>query len=145
MDNKTLYAIDSSGELRHWKYLRRERVNGKWRYYYADSDDRLQVGLSDTRRIQNVAVGGGALISTNRYQVRNRASGEEYRDVDQATYEREHSNRRLYIGNTPLSHVARQQLSVGMNFVRDLFSGNLYAGRNRFGTRSSRRAKNKRG
>ena len=29
------YAIDSSGNLRHWKYIKRVRgKNGKWRYYY---------------------------------------------------------------------------------------------------------------
>lgn len=31
------YAIDSkTGELKHWKYIKKKRVNGKWRYWYED-------------------------------------------------------------------------------------------------------------
>lgn len=26
--------LHSTDELMHWKYIKRERVNGKWRYYY---------------------------------------------------------------------------------------------------------------
>ena len=34
-----LYAVPSkSNELKHWKYVKREKVNGKWRYYYDDSE-----------------------------------------------------------------------------------------------------------
>lgn len=28
------YIIISDGELYHWKYIKREKVNGKWKYYY---------------------------------------------------------------------------------------------------------------
>lgn len=28
----------SEDELMHWKYVKREKVNGKWRYYYNDSE-----------------------------------------------------------------------------------------------------------
>ena len=28
----------SDDELYHWKYIKREKVNGKWRYYYHDDD-----------------------------------------------------------------------------------------------------------
>lgn len=31
------YAIDpKTGELKHWKYIYKKKVNGKWRYYYKD-------------------------------------------------------------------------------------------------------------
>ena len=32
--SKTLYAISPSDELYHWKYIKKVKVNGKWRYYY---------------------------------------------------------------------------------------------------------------
>lgn len=35
MDNK--YILTSDGELYHWKYVKREKVKGKWKYYY-DTD-----------------------------------------------------------------------------------------------------------
>lgn len=34
------YAVDPrTGELKHWKYLFKKKINGKWRYYYADDFD----------------------------------------------------------------------------------------------------------
>lgn len=27
-----------SDELKHWKYIKKKKVNGKWRYYYDDSE-----------------------------------------------------------------------------------------------------------
>lgn len=29
---------DFSDGIRHWKYVKKERVNGKWRYYYSDAE-----------------------------------------------------------------------------------------------------------
>ena len=38
-DGRTFYiGKDSTSDLQHWKYIKRERVNGKWRYYYKDDD-----------------------------------------------------------------------------------------------------------
>lgn len=33
--NGTLYRED---ELKHWKYISKKKVNGKWRYYYNDEE-----------------------------------------------------------------------------------------------------------
>lgn len=41
-DNDSLYhsdiyiGQDYSNGIKHWKYIKRERINGKWRYYYKD-------------------------------------------------------------------------------------------------------------
>lgn len=37
--SRHLTSVDRSSEkdLQHWKYVKRERVNGKWRYYYDES------------------------------------------------------------------------------------------------------------
>lgn len=32
------FVTVSDDELYHWKYIKREKVNGKWRYYYKDDD-----------------------------------------------------------------------------------------------------------
>lgn len=28
----------SENELKHWKYIKKKKVNGKWRYYYSDPE-----------------------------------------------------------------------------------------------------------
>lgn len=38
----------SDDELYHWKYIKREKVNGKWRYYYHEDDKTLKDKLSET-------------------------------------------------------------------------------------------------
>lgn len=38
------YAVrrsDTSDELTHWKYIKREKVNGKWKYIYDDSSSEV--------------------------------------------------------------------------------------------------------
>lgn len=34
----TYLGKDYSDGIKHWKYVKKERVNGKWRYYYADEE-----------------------------------------------------------------------------------------------------------
>ena len=49
---------DSSNELAHYKYLKREKVNGKWRYYYDDlttNDDKKNAYL-ETKRIYESSI-----------------------------------------------------------------------------------------
>lgn len=33
------YILTPDGELYHWKYTKREKVNGKWRYWYDDEEE----------------------------------------------------------------------------------------------------------
>ena len=38
-DGRMFYiGKDNTSDLQHWKYIKRERVNGKWKYYYKDDD-----------------------------------------------------------------------------------------------------------
>lgn len=30
----------SESDIRHWKYINKKKINGKWRYYYDDSEFR---------------------------------------------------------------------------------------------------------
>ena len=44
-------AVQRTGEkneLKHWKYLRREKKNGKWRYYYEKDNSMLNVGKTES-------------------------------------------------------------------------------------------------
>ena len=38
---------DTGSGLEHWKYLRRERVGDKWRYYYEKDDAKLHAFCED--------------------------------------------------------------------------------------------------
>lgn len=31
-------VLQNTNELKHWKYLKKKKVNGKWRYYYSDDE-----------------------------------------------------------------------------------------------------------
>lgn len=42
--SENTYILTSDGELYHWKYIKRERVNGKWRYTYPSSSKRNSIG-----------------------------------------------------------------------------------------------------
>ena len=37
MDYKGV-IMSTGNELKHWKYIKKEKVNGKWRYYYNVGD-----------------------------------------------------------------------------------------------------------
>lgn len=43
--SKQYYAVrtgdNNQNSLKHWKYVKREKVNGKWRYYYDDGSKSL--------------------------------------------------------------------------------------------------------
>ena len=36
MEYRAVAKEDPEKDLTHWKYIKRERVNGKWRYYYSE-------------------------------------------------------------------------------------------------------------
>lgn len=57
------YAIDKNGELRHWKYIKKKKVNGKWRYYY-DRDKRNE----DLRRKLGYDARSSAAVDVQEYE-----------------------------------------------------------------------------
>lgn len=42
LEYRAITKEDPKNELTHWKYIKRERKNGKWRYYYDDTDKQLE-------------------------------------------------------------------------------------------------------
>lgn len=48
------YAVVKTGsedELRHWKYIKKKKVNGKWKYFYDKSElDKFKKGSQETTR-----------------------------------------------------------------------------------------------
>ena len=55
-DDGIRYIDLDEGELMHWKYIKREKVNGKWRYYYKDTEyDKLHKKYFDTVQRQEEA------------------------------------------------------------------------------------------
>lgn len=38
MEYKAIIKSNSTSELTHWKYIKKKKVNGKWRYYYDVKD-----------------------------------------------------------------------------------------------------------
>ena len=63
MDYKGV-MMSTGNELKHWKYIKKEKVNGKWRYYYnvgdmqedmqkAKEQAKEQLGLNAKQEMQN--------------------------------------------------------------------------------------------
>lgn len=60
----------SDDELYHWKYIKREKVNGKYRYYYKDTDVDDAKKVYDTAKTQSDSDTKAANAITNRVNTR---------------------------------------------------------------------------
>lgn len=65
----TYLGKDYSDGIKHWKYIKREKVNGKWRYYYDSSS------LRKAEKRYDKALNDAAKKSVN-----DLATAEEYRN-----------------------------------------------------------------
>lgn len=55
---------DYSDGIKHWKYIKREKVNGRWRYYYKDSaDKKLQKARTDRQEAVDIMRSANRAIS----------------------------------------------------------------------------------
>lgn len=121
-------GIDNSDALEHWKYLRRERVGDKWRYYYEKDDAKLHVSRAEKSLMElSTSISAPGLkksikLDNTSYYVKSPETGGKRKKVSKETYDKTKTGNRLYIGDKLASEVAKEQLSVGMQFVKDLFS-----------------------
>lgn len=79
------YAIHRTGsgnELKHWKYVKRERVNGKWRYYYDVDQLKDDIGVDELKSYNS---------AKNKYEI----AQEKYNDANHATKEFERASLNL--------------------------------------------------
>ncbi len=119
----------SDQDIQHWKYLRREKTaSGKWRYYYEKDDAKLNSDKADGFST-NVKIKVAHYKPTEYQQSYNMRSdkhtGGEWKEVDKETYDKYVGSRKLYVGNTLLSEVTKEQVAVGKQLGKDLFSGNI--------------------
>ena len=116
-----------NGELRHWKYIRRTRnPDGSWRYYYEKDNNKIrQVGVSkgysETKRVRYTAEGKRQENTIFQYWALSPETGNKYKIVDKATYDKIKNGKRLYVGNTPLGKLAKEQINMGIAFIKDFF------------------------
>lgn len=68
------YAIHRSkpnDELKHWKYIKKKKVNGKWRYYYDESElDKFDKGAVEVK--EGVKKDGTKYTNTTEYKKSNK-------------------------------------------------------------------------
>ena len=79
------YAIHRTGsenELKHWKYVKRERVNGKWRYHYDVDQLKDDVGVDELKSYKS---------AKNKYEI----AQEKYNDANHVSTEFERASRNL--------------------------------------------------
>ena len=51
------YQVYNRNDIRHWKYIKRERVNGKWRYYYNDPEYRNALNNYNSAKSNAISIG----------------------------------------------------------------------------------------
>lgn len=66
------YTTPKDGELYHWKYIKKERINGKWRYYYNDEDSLYDKGSTNTSDVTTTTTykNGSGLLDTKTINAR---------------------------------------------------------------------------
>lgn len=111
-----LYHTDDD-YLQHWKYIRREKMaNGKYRYYYETNNiDKVRVDRTYKSQFPQY----------DSYMVFRPETGGDVEFVSKEEYDSINTLPGLYVGNKKLSKLAREQISVGMSFVKDLLTGNV--------------------
>lgn len=130
-----MWNYNNTNELYHWKYIRRERVGDKWRYYYDKDDKRLTTtqvySKSATELGPSYAYVGKdkkVMISGPKSEYRmatDKTKGVEV-EVDRKTYDKMKVGTNRMVGDTPLKEVNKQNLDMAKNFIKDLIAGNVY-------------------
>ena len=49
-------AKDKSNSLQHWKYVKRVKKNGKWKYYYDHEQLKDDLGVNDLKEYKETAI-----------------------------------------------------------------------------------------
>ena len=83
MEYKAVPKRNPDTELTHWKYIKREKVNGKWRYYYDDSELRkFSKGVTETSTLKD-----GTKVTTEYKQTDNTFGGNGPKISNFATFD----------------------------------------------------------
>ena len=116
--SKTYVAVQRSGqkqnELTHWKYIKREKKNGKWRYYYEDNN-KLKLEKVEKQKYEGNFYGN----KTEAYLVKSPETHNKYEIVDKSIYDDTKTGYKLYIGSQPLSKITKEQIRIGSDFIKD--------------------------
>ena len=125
--------IVSDEELYHWKYIKRERVNGKWRYYYEKDKNRISTeqvysksSYESDGRVEYADGTVGDNGPQKEYRIKSDKTHEVEVAVDEDTYNRLSVGKNYLVGDKLLKDVVKQDLSMAKNFVKDLLSGDVY-------------------
>lgn len=120
-------------ELFHWKYLRRERVNGKWRYYYEKDKNRISIqNVQSKTKYESdgrVEYADGTVVDNGpqkEYRIASdKTKGVEV-EVSEETYNTLSVGKNYLVGDKLLKDVVKQDLTMAKNFVKDFIKGNVY-------------------
>lgn len=140
----------SSDELMHWKYIKKVKKNGKWVYYYDDSEvkkaeDNLKKAESD-RVAANLKVYNtendlkDIRKNSDKYREKNYVNTDEYykkinklQDVygERVTKlnkaEKKLDKAMKKYDNVRVKHLAVSVIAKGAAFIANLFSGSLFS------------------
>lgn len=121
-----MYRTD---ELKHWKYVKREKKNGKWVYYYDDSElkeAKAKEKRAMTYQLRSVADVVGAKDADSRKA--NGAVGYVSANTQQKRYmmkynEKQHDVAVKNLNRVTIKHLAVAPIAKGAAYIANLFSG----------------------
>ena len=110
--------------IQHWKYAYKKKVNGKWRYYYDNSNkqkndsgfsykknDRNTLKLNSSISVPGMKKDVG--IQSKSYYVNGM-------EVDEDTYK--HAGAKFYYKNEPIRDITQRQYESGKEYVKNALS-----------------------
>lgn len=82
----------NANDLTHWKYIKREKVNGKWRYYYKDDATGRDTYIKKPTTANKINAAAGDAVSNARKKIVSKAKDvlgydelERYKKAEQAS------------------------------------------------------------
>lgn len=120
--SKYIGADDRKTCLYHYKYLRKEKIGDKWRYYYEEDDKKPESkgGSKEhvTRSMNGVPVGES-------YYVTNSTTNYERKEVSKEEYENAELDNAYFVGDKKLAEIQAENLNNAIDFVKSLVTGKL--------------------
>lgn len=100
--------LGSPNDLQHWKYIKKKKVNGKWRYYYDYKQLGDDLGVDELQRYTKAKL---------KYEVASSKSREADRKVDDFIH---------YTNNLPDTHEGAKEYREAFENNRELFWDNEF-------------------
>ena len=110
--------------IQHWKYAYKKKVNGKWRYYYDNSNkQKNDSGFSykkNDRHTLELNSSIGVPGTKKDVEIQSKSYYVNGMKVDEDTYK--HAGAKFYYKNEPVRDITQRQYESGKEYVKNALS-----------------------